>query len=154
MTIKKGETIFFSILAAIGAAIFVGAMQTQSFIEEPVSASKYGMVVSGLLIIVSLIRIIQNIATMKKDAGKKVTVSYPKLVVIMGVLMIVYSFGITKIGYFTSTFVLTWISLVMLSGQKQKKDIIRYAVFAVVFCLFLYLMFQLMGVYLPNTPLI
>lgn len=154
MTIKKGETIFFSILAAIGAAIFVGAMQTKSFIEEPVSASKYGMVVSGLLILVSLIRIIQNIAAMKKDAGKKVTVSYLKLVLIMGVLMIVYSFGITKIGYFTSTFVLTWISLVILSGQKQKKDIIKYAVFAVVFCLFLYLMFQLMGVYLPNTPLI
>lgn len=154
MTIKKGETIFFSILAAIGAAIFVGAMQTKSFIEEPVSASKYGMVVSGLLILVSLIRIIQNITAMKKDAGKKVTVSYLKLVLIMGVLMIVYSFGITKIGYFTSTFVLSWISLVILSGQKQKKDIIKYAVFAVVFCLFLYLMFQLMGVYLPNTPLI
>ena len=154
MTIKKGETIFFSVLAIIGAAVFVGAMQTQSFIDEPVTASKYGMVVSGLLIAVCLIRIAQNVLTMKKDAGAMISVTYPALVAIMGVLMIVYSFGITKIGYFTSTFVLSWIALVMLSGQKQKKDIVKYAVFSVVFCLFLFAMFQIMGVYLPNTPLI
>jgi len=154
MTVKKGETIFFSILAAIGIAVFVGAMQTQAFIEEPVTASLYGMVVSGLLIAVCLIRIVQNIMTMKKDAGKKISLTYPVLVAVMGVLMIVYSFGITKIGYFTSTFILSWISLIMLSGQKTKKDIIKYAVFAVVFCLFLFVMFQIMGVYLPNTPLI
>jgi len=154
MTVKKGETIFFSILAAIGIAVFFGAMQTQAFIEEPVTASLYGMVVSGLLVAVCLIRIAQNIMTMKKDAGAKISITYPKLVIIMGVLMIVYSFGITKIGYFTSTFVLSWISLIMLSGQKTKKDIIKYAVFAVVFCLFLFVMFQVMGVYLPNTPLI
>lgn len=154
MTVKKGETIFFSILAAIGIAVFFGAMQTQAFIEEPVTASLYGMVVSGLLVAVCLIRIVQNIMTMKKDAGAKISITYPKLVIIMGVLMIVYSFGITKIGYFTSTFVLSWISLIMLSGQKTKKDIIKYAVFAVVFCLFLFVMFQVMGVYLPNTPLI
>ena len=154
MTMKKGETIFFAVLTAIGMAIFYGAMQTSSFIEEPVTASKYGMVVSGLLIIVGLIRIIYNIATMKKDAGKKIVVEYPKLVLIMGILMIVYSFGITKIGYFTSTFVLSWISLVMLSGNKAKKDIGKYALFSVVFCGFLYAMFQIMGVYMPNTPLI
>ena len=154
MTVKKGETIFFAVLTAIGMAIFYGAMQTKSFIEEPVTASKYGMVVSGLMVLVSLCRIIYNIVTMKNDGTKKVSVEYPKLVIIMGILMIVYSFGITKIGYFTSTFVLTWISLLMLSGQKTKKDLVKYAVFSVVFCVFLYFMFQLMGVYLPNTPLI
>ena len=154
MTIKKGETIFFSVLTAIGAAIFAGAMQTKSFIEEPVTAGKYGMVVSGLLILVCLIRIAQNIMTMKKDAGKKITVSYPVLVLVMGALMIVYSFGITKIGYFTSTFILSWISLTMLSGQKTKKDIVKFAIFSVIFCLFLFLMFKVMSVYLPNTPLI
>lgn len=154
MTVKKGETIFFAVLTAIGMAIFYGAMQTKSFIEEPVTASKYGMVVSGLMVLVSLIRIIYNLVTMKNDGTKKVSVEYPKLVIIMGILMIIYSFGITKIGYFTSTFVLTWISLLMLSGQKTKKDLVKYAVFSVVFCVFLYFMFQLMGVYLPNTPLI
>ena len=154
MTVKKGETIFFAVLTAIGMAIFYGAMQTKSFIEEPVTASKYGMVVSGLMVLVSLIRIIYNLVTMKNDGTKKVSVEYPKLVIIMGILMIIYSFGITKIGYFTSTFILSWIALIMLSGQKTKKDLVKYAVFSVVFCVFLYFMFQLMGVYLPNTPLI
>lgn len=155
MTLRKYENLFFLVLAAVGAAVFVGSRNIATLIEEPVTASSYGMLVSGIFTLACFIRIIQNVLAAKKGQdGGKLVIAYPKIIIGMCVMIFVYAFGITAIGYFTSTFVFMWVMLVLLGGSKEVKTIVKYGAFSVVFCVALYFMFKVMSVYLPNTPLI
>ena len=152
---RKYENLFFLVLAVIGAAIFTGSRNITALIQEPVTASSYGMLVSGAFTLTCIIRIIQNVIAAKngKEDGKLV-IAYPVIIIGMCVMIFVYAFGITAIGYFTSTFVFMWAMLVLLGGTKELKAIVKYGAFSIVFCVVLYFMFKVMSVYLPNTPLI
>ena len=44
--------------------------------------------------------------------------------------------------------------LLMLSEERKPKDIGNFAAFSLVFNVALYYLFQVMSVYMPNTPLI
>ncbi len=151
---RKYENIFFLLLAAIGAAVFAGSMNISSLIVEPLTASAYGKMISGCFVVSCIARIIQNMVLTAKGAeDKKVTVAYPKIVFGMCIMVFVYAFGITSIGYFVSTFLFMWAMLVLLGDSRDKKQIIRMAVFSLVFCIVLYFLFQLMSVYLPKALL-
>ena len=91
------------------------------------------------------------------SAGKEsraIKISYPKLLIGMTASILLYSFGITKVGYFTSTFLFLLAMLLMLSEERKPKDIGKFAAFSLVFNVALYYLFQVMSVYMPNTPLI
>ena len=46
-----------------------------------------------------------------------------------------------------------WAMLVLLGDSREKKQIIRMAVFSLVFCIALYFLFRVMSVYLPKALL-
>lgn len=152
---RKYENIFLLCLLAVAGLVFAGSMNVRSFLSEPVTAASYGMLVSGLFALSCVWKLIQNIR--EASAGKEskaIKISYPKLLIGMTVSILLYSFGITKVGYFTSTFLFLLVMLLMLSEERKAKDIGKFAVFSLIFNVALYYLFQVMSVYMPNTPLI
>lgn len=152
---RKYENIFLLCLLAVAGLVFAGSMNVKSFLPEPVTAASYGMLVSGLFALSCVWKLVLNIREV--SAGKEsraIRISYPKLLIGMTASILLYSFGITKVGYFTSTFLFLLAMLLMLSEERKPKDIGKFAAFSLVFNVALYYLFQVMSVYMPNTPLI
>jgi hypothetical protein len=69
------------------------------------------------------------------------------------VLMILYAFGITAIGYFTSMFIYILVTMMTLSDKRSKRAVVVYVVGAMGFCFFLNWVFGVFYIMMPNTPL-
>ena len=152
---RKYENIFLLCLLAVAGLVFAGSMNVKSFLPEPVTAASYGMLVSGLFALSCVWKLVLNIREV--SAGKEsraIKISYPNLLIGMTASILLYSFGFTKVGYFTSTFLFLLAMLLMLSEERKPKDIGNFAAFSLVFNVALYYLFQVMSVYMPNTPLI
>lgn len=160
------ENIFLALLFAIGIAIFYGNTGLRTAMVEPLSPGGYGQGVSGLLCILCLARFLWNnfrgtaFAPRSESARTADVVEHSfmikekPLIACQALLMIFYAYGITTVGYFTSTYIYSIISILLLTDQRTWKAIAVYAVGLVGFCYLLYLCFDVFQVMMPNTPLI
>ena len=159
------ESIFVSALFALGATLFYGSTGLRVAMTEPLTPGGYGKMITAALCIACMARLawinlIDPVFLAPKRGQRQETsehVQYkmkePFLVISQILLMLLYALGITRIGYFTSTFIYTLATMVILTDKRNKKTIIIYAVGTLVFCFFLGWAFHVFYVFMPNTPL-
>lgn len=155
-SLRKIENVFFALVFIVGILIFYGSSQVSDFLSSTtLTARVYGMFISGALMLVSAIRLILNIASavQHKETPNVSFIELPRML-ISAVTMIVYCYGISNIGYFTSTTLFCFIMLVLLSWKITFRSIAIFLVSSILFNVLLYYLFILMKVLMPNTPLI
>ncbi len=152
---RKVENAFALCLLAVSLAVFYGSLTVRVFVSEPLTAKTYGMIISGLLAAACITQLAKNIMKSAAKAEDKPMVIKEKLrMVIIAVMTLFYCYGINNIGYFTSTFLFLTITMIVLLDVLSWKSIVKCSAFSLVFCIALKFMFDLMLVYMPNTPLI
>lgn len=149
------ENIFFMILLFAGGLVYYGSSKVNIFVTEPLTAKTYGQVVSGVLVVVTAIKIVLDFINHRKQAKADMVVfSEGYRLILVGVILMIYCYGIGYVGYFTSTLLFLLIMLLILSEVRNVKVVAFYSFFSLGFCIFLYNLFVVMKVFLPNTPLI
>ena len=148
---KKGENIFLVIAIMFAAAVLLGSYNIPLFVVEPLTPSMYAVIICSLLIAVCVLKLAINLFGSKAKEGGKVVVGHPKIIVYQILMSLVYAFGFTKVGFFTSTFIYLTISLCVFAGTKEPKTIIKYAIGSLAFTGFLFFIFDMFSVFLPNT---
>lgn len=152
---KAAEKIFLLILIVIGGLLFWGSRGMNAIYEEPLTSELYGELLSGLLIVLCLVRLIMLQAKdHKPETKEKVVVKNIKMIIIQAILAILYTIGITTIGYFVMTFIYLLIMLILLTDvAKTKKMILKFTFGSAVFTVALYALFTVFKVFLPNSLL-
>jgi hypothetical protein len=151
---RKGENIFLACTILVGAVIFFGSMNVPSYEIEPLKPGMYAMIISGLLVFVCALKLFFNFKEHRANAVKDdrpVVVGHPVIIISQAVMMVVYVFGMTHIGFFTTTFFYLTITLCMLTSTKDIKGIVKYSAGSLAFTAVLYFIFDKFYVYLPNT---
>jgi len=156
------ENIFVAAVFAVGAAVFCGNTGLRYAMTEPLTPGGYGKGVAVLLCAACVARLIwinfiepANHAAQAADANKsEFQIKEKFLIISQMLLMILYAYGITKIGYFTSTYIYSFISVMLLTNSRTWKSVLIYAVGLIAFCYCLYLGYGVFKVMMPNTPLI
>lgn len=150
-----GENLFLLFFFLIGTAIFYGSWTMKIYGNETFNGQHYGCLISGLLLVTILWQIMSSFLKKDKEEGdKKVTFSNPVGLIITFIVSLVYCFGITKVGYFSSTFAFSLVMMLVLTDKRSAKSAGIYAAGSLLFCVALYFLFQFMQVYMPKTPLI
>ena len=153
---RKAEIIFDVFMIALGGLLFYESAITKATVEEPLTASVYGMIISALFLIALLARFFKLAANKEAEDGKKVVIGHPKLILFAGVFTLLYTIGLIKIGYYVSTFFFSSIMIMILKEKQErtvKTGIITIAG-CLVFTVALYFIFKTFKVYLPNAWLI
>jgi Tripartite tricarboxylate transporter TctB family. len=152
---STGENMFLVLFLLVGIAVFYGSATMKIFGTEPFNGSDYGRVISGMLVVAVLGKIIASSTARfrKKDHEKVEFLNLTGLAIVFAI-SIFYCFGITQVGYFTSTFIFSFVMISILADNKKIKRIVAYGLGSLAFCILLYFMFKFMQVYMPNTPLI
>jgi hypothetical protein len=153
------ENIVLAVMLFVAVVIFYGCSIVTSFMNEALTPDVYGKLISGMLIVVIIIRLVFNtMQSIKHVPSKNLIVENKKLVFSQIALIVVYACSAMYIGYFVSSFVYSLIAFVFLCGIKEvkenKKLLVQLIVIAVGFVGVLYYLFDLVKVFLPNTPLI
>ena len=163
---RKGENVFLVMAICLGLFVLFGSYNVKPYVKEPLTPAVYATAITGLLIFCSTARIISNLIKMRKDAEsgepvkmKEITVENPKILIFQGVAMVLFGFGMSKVGFYTSTFLYLAISLCVLSldrssGWKRKLMVYgKYALGSLVFTCCLSQVMKIFNIFLPNTPL-
>ena len=159
------ESIFVSALFVIGTTLFYGSTGLRAAMTEPLTPGGYGKMVTAVLCIACIARLVwinlidpvflapRRGQGQSSSENAQYRVKEPLLVILQVLLMLLYALGITRIGYFTSTFIYTLATMIMLTDKRNKKTIIIYTVGTLGFCFFLGWAFSVFYVLMPNTPL-
>lgn len=157
------ENIFICVLFAIGVTLFYGNSGLRAAMVEPLTPGTYGQIITATFCITCILRLLWiNVIdpvfiAKKRNAEEAVKISFkikePFLIVLQMVLMILYALGITRIGYFITTFFYILITMITLTDKRNKKTVVIYAVCSLCFCLFLQWAFGVFYIMMPNTPL-
>jgi hypothetical protein len=152
---KTAEKIFLLVLIVIGSILFWGSKGMNAIYQEPLTSELYGELLSGLLIVLCFVKLIMlQIKDRKSEAKENVVVKNVRIIIIQAVLMILYTIGITTIGYFVTTFIYLLTMLMLLTDvAKTKKVIVRFAFGSAAFTVALYALFTVFKVFLPNSLL-
>ena len=152
---RTGESIFLAFVLLVAVAVFYGSWTVRIFTPEPITAKTYGCVISGMLAICTAIQLAKNVGKISKDPDTNViVVDHPITLLIMLVASIFYCYGIANVGYYTCTFIYALLMIVCLAEKKDVKHILAYAAGSLVFCVFLSVLFDLIQIYMPHTPLL
>lgn len=153
MKSKNVERIFLLALIALGCILFYGSSTVRVSFKEPITAKLYGQALSSILIIVSIIRLAMLSLT-KTDNDRKINILNVKLVLLSSLFMIMYTFGISSLGYFVTTYIYMLAMIIILTDDRSKKALIKNAFGTLVFTVVLYFIFDAFNVFLPNAWLI
>lgn len=155
MNKRVGESFFLVFVLLVGIAVFYGSWTVRIFTPEPITAKTYGCTISGLLIVCTIVQIIKDFKIISRKADtNKIVVSHPiSLLIMLGASMF-YCFGIANIGYYTCTFAFALLMIIVLAEKRDIKHIIGYAGGCLVFCVLLSVLFNLIQIYMPHTPLL
>lgn len=153
---RVAENVFLLLVLVVALALFVGSLDVRVFTQEPVTAKTYGCAIALILAAVTLVQLVKNVRAQSRheDAGGKIRIQEPAKVVAVILLTVFYCFGISNIGFYTTTYVYTLVTLLLLADRRTPPAIVAYAAGSLVFCIAIYGLFQVMKVYLPVTPLI
>lgn len=151
---RKLENVFFLLAFVIGAAVFCGSAHVSSFLSSTtLTAKAYGMIVSGGLVVVCAAELVRNFMRAKERVpDQRVGFSQLARMAACAATMIFYCWGITQIGYFTSTTIFLFAMLVTLASRRSWKAVGVYLVSSVAFNILLFYLFRVMKVFMPNTP--
>lgn len=155
MTKRKAEIVFLLLLLVVSIAVFAGSLNVRIFTSEPLTARTYGCAVSVLLAATVLVQLLKDAKALRagqQDAA--ITIKEPVRVGLAVAATVAYCFGISSVGFYSTTYVFTVAMLVLLTDRRDPAHIAGYLVGGVAFCVFLYWLFQMMQVYLPHTPFI
>lgn len=155
MTKRKTEIVFLLLLLVVSIAVFAGSLNVRIFTNEPLTARTYGCAVSVLLaatVFIQLFKDTRDLRVGEEDAA--ITIKEPVRVGIAVAATVAYCLGISSIGFYSTTYVFTVVMLVLLTDKRDPAHVVGYLVGGIVFCLFLFWLFQMMQVYLPHTPFI
>ncbi|SFH03086.1 Tripartite tricarboxylate transporter TctB family protein [Desulfotomaculum arcticum] len=152
---KTAEKIFLIALIIIGVTLFWGSEGMNTIFQEPLTSEVYGELLSGLLIVLCLIKLIMlQIKKQDSETKEDVAVNNMRIIIIQAVLMILYTIGITTIGYFVTTFIYLLIMLILLTDTaKTKTAIIKFTLGSAAFTAALYALFTVFNVFLPKSLL-
>jgi hypothetical protein len=150
MKFKTAETFFLAIVILFGAVIFYGSTIVRIAFDEPITPRTYGQILTGILIVVSVIRIIL-LQSSKSNEDKKVTITKWNLLKLAMLAMLLYSVGISSVGYFVTTFVYLLFMILILTDDRSKKAIIKYVVGTIGFVVLLWAVFDVFNIFLPNS---
>ena len=104
--------------------------------------------ISRLIILITAVR--------KENTTDKLEIKHPALIFLSILGILLYTFGIIKIGYYVTTFVFT--SVMVMALREKENRTLKAAIFTIVGCLLftlaLYFVFTQFKVYLPNAWLI
>jgi hypothetical protein len=155
MKYKTGEKLFLLAIILIGVILFYGSSIVRVVFAEPITAKLYGQVISGIMIALCIARFIKlQLPSPKSSPDKKLTIPNFNIIVTQAFLMALYTLGITKLGYFVTTFFYLFIMIALLSDNKTIKSRVTYAIGSAVFTVVLYYIFKAFNIFLPNTLLI
>jgi hypothetical protein len=158
------ENIFVSLLFVMGITLFYANIGLRAAMEEPLPPGVYGLIITGTFCFACMLRLLwinvidpiiarkRNVVE-KSDKKSQFKINEPALVVAQMLAMVVYTLGITRIGYFTSMFVYLFVTMLTLTNKRNVKAIIIYAFGSFCFCLFLKWAFDVFYIMMPNTPL-
>ena len=155
LNFRKTELVFDVFLFALGALLFQQSAVAKVTVEEPLNASVYGMIISGLFLVALLVRFIKLLKD--KQAGEEQTVvRHAPLILFAAVFALVYTICIIKVGYYVSTLVYTTVMITILREKEERtaKNLILTVVGCLAFTVVLYFIFKTFKVYLPNAWLI
>lgn len=155
MKFKTAETCFLAMVILFSAVIFYGSSIVRIAFDEPITPKTYGQILSGALIVICIIRIIllqSSKSISNKD--KKVTVTKWNLLRLAMLSILLYSFGISSVGYFVTTFVYLVFMILILTDNRSKKAIFKYVIGSFLFVVLLWAVFDVFNIFLPNSWLI
>ncbi len=161
---NRSENFFLLFLLIVGVTLLYGNTGVREAMSEPLTPGEYGRGVTMLLIILVILRfawinLVQPLMNRKAgtendEESRKIVIRERKLVLIEMALLVLYAYGMTKVGYFTSTYLFSLISLILLTDNRSWKRIAIYAAALLVFCYLLYLGYGVFHVMMPNSPFI
>lgn len=157
VSLRKLENLFFILAFALGAAIFYGSSQVSSFLSSTaLSARTYGMIVSGALALAAGAKLLHSVlgAARRSTSGRAVSFSQIRRLLICAGAMVLYCYGITNVGYFTSTTLFMFAMLAALAPKRGWKAVCAYLAGSAAFNVLLFYLFRAMKVFMPNTPLL
>lgn len=157
MKMKKfsAETIYLLIFLAFGGVMFWQSSITKSTIEEPLTARVYGMIISALFLFAIITRLVKLIID-KNARSDNPTINHLSLILGASALMLLYTYGILKVGYFVVTAIYLTIMMVVLQDktERTKKTWLKALGISLAITVVLYFVFDAFNVFLPNAWLI
>ncbi len=132
---------------------------SQAFKQEILSSQDYPIAVALILVILAIVSLITIKNSRKTDGNEKnqageetkpMDKSIKKKTIYVMISSLIFVLGVTSLGYFVSTFFFVAFLIFLL---KDWKELLFSITFSLIMTTFLYIMFNVMGVYFPNTML-
>ncbi|TSB48401.1 tripartite tricarboxylate transporter TctB family protein [Alkalicoccobacillus porphyridii] len=147
--------IMFIVFSALLFLNALTSVRTLTIREDLLNQRDYMLIVASLILLISLLSIFfewrKSRKTNEKDTLPAFHISKKVIIIISATLLFVL--GATFIGFFTSTLLFIFAITVYL-GELTRKNIVKSASFAVGLTVVLYIVFDIINVYFPNTLLI
>lgn len=143
--------ILFSILLFVNG---LTSVPSRTIREDLLNQKDYMIAISIIIFIFSIISI--YVDWKKRDSIKdeaKPTGKINKKVLVIIAASLLFVLGATYIGFFTSTLLFVF-SITFYLNEKTKKNIVKSASFSVGLTIILYIVFNFINVYFPETLLI
>ena len=165
VSLKKGENCFLVFLFLVGAFLFARCYNVPIFLREAVSPGLYARTVCGMLIFGCALKLTLNFIQFKRDKTKgsknkneAISIPHPKLIIFQASAMILYVFGMVRIGFFITTFCYVLISLIVFSAglrtsAKKRRLLTGYVLGSAGFTAVLYFLFNMLNIFLPRAML-
>lgn len=168
----KTKIVVFSCAMALAVFVFISSYYLPPFFFQPLGGDEYARVVSILLffsLVVWIItqgslknRVEQNLQMGEKElteweeAGKAeagaVKKREPFVIKWFAIITILYAFSVFTIGYFVSTFVFLFISMLLIAGDWKKRWIFLLLITCIA-SIVLFFLFRIVHIYLPPALL-
>lgn len=145
--------ILFSILLFVNG---ITSVRAQTIREDLLNQRDYMLIIASLILFCSVLSIVLEWRKSKKNEdheGNESPIYVSKKVVVIISATLLFVLGATFIGFFTST-VLFIFAITVYLNERTRVNILKSASFAIGLTVVLYIVFDIINVYFPNTLLI
>ncbi|BAD62761.1 tripartite tricarboxylate transporter TctB family protein [Shouchella clausii] len=142
--------IVFSILLFVNG---ITSVKTQTIREDLLNQRDYMLIIAAMIFAFSLLSILLEFRKANKEHTEAPSFGINKKVVVIIGATFLFALGATFVGFFTSTALFTFAITFYLS-EKSKANLAKCLSFSLGLTVVLFIVFDLISVFFPNTLLI
>ncbi len=142
--------IAFSVLLFVNG---ITSVKTQTIREDLLNQRDYMLIIAAMIFGFSLLSILLEFRKANKEQTKPLSFGVNKKVVVIIGVTFLFALGVTFVGFFTSTALFTFAITFYLS-EKSKASLAKSISFSLGLTVVLFIVFDLINVFFPNTLLI
>lgn len=142
--------IAFSVLLFVNG---ITSVKTQTIREDLLNQRDYMLIIAAMIFAFSLLSILLEFRKANREQTEPLSFGVNKKVVVIIGITFLFALGVTFVGFFTSTALFTFAITFYLS-EKSKASLAKSISFSLGLTVVLFIVFDLINVFFPNTLLI